>query len=207
MVKRNLTIDYEFVCYTEDPTGIDPNITVKPLPDIDIKGWWFKILFFNPEHELQGNILFLDLDVVVFKNIDNLFTYKPGRFCIIRDFNRHHLKAYQGMNSSIFRITTGSSIGLYKNFIKNTQTVTRRYRGDQEYIYSQLKSGFEFWPDEWIQSYKWEMRGRENIIREGTKRKLKKGSPTILPDTRVAVFHGEPNPHECEDPWVIEHWQ
>ena len=25
MVKRNCTLDYEFVCYTEDCTGIDPN--------------------------------------------------------------------------------------------------------------------------------------------------------------------------------------
>jgi len=23
----------------------------------------------------------------------------------------------------------------------------------------------------------------------------------------VAVFHGDPNPHYCEDPWVVENWK
>ena len=33
MVQRNCTLDYEFVCYTEDPIGIDTSkVTIRPLP-------------------------------------------------------------------------------------------------------------------------------------------------------------------------------
>ena len=40
-------------------------------------------------------MLYLDLDVIVFENIDKLFTYAPGHFCIIRDFNRKNLPNWQ----------------------------------------------------------------------------------------------------------------
>ena len=32
-------------------------------------------------------------------------------------------------------------------------------------------------------------------------------NPKILPETNVAVFHGEPNPHQCIDPWCKENWK
>jgi hypothetical protein len=32
------------------------------------------------------------------------------------------------------------------------------------------------------------------------------GDPVILTETSVAVFHGDPNPHNCKDQWVINNW-
>ena len=80
MTQRNLTTPHEFVCFTEDPRGIDAGITIIPLPTIPLKGWWFKPLLFNPTLQIQGTMLFIDLDVVIFKNIDKLFEYKPDEF-------------------------------------------------------------------------------------------------------------------------------
>ena len=94
-VKRNLTVPFEFVCYTEDKQGIDPAIRIEPIPLLaGVTGWWYKPMFFNPELGLNGTILFFDLDVVVFQNIDNLFTYELDKFCIIRDFNRKFIRNY-----------------------------------------------------------------------------------------------------------------
>jgi hypothetical protein len=45
MVKRNLTIDYEFVCFTENSQDIDPSIRTEPLPSLSVSGWWFKPMF------------------------------------------------------------------------------------------------------------------------------------------------------------------
>ena len=82
MVKRNCTLDYEFVCYTEDPTGIDLNlVTIKPLPTAyRIGGWWFKPLLFNPDSNERGTMLYIDLDVIIFRNIDKLFTHLKDQF-------------------------------------------------------------------------------------------------------------------------------
>lgn len=208
MVERNLTLPYEFVCFTEDNTGINPNIRTESLPwNKSINGWWYKPYFFNPDFLLKGTILFLDLDLIIFKNIDNLFSYKEGSFCIIRDFNRYLIKDYQKFNSSVFRLTTGQHSNVYTNFIKEV-SVTNQFHGDQDWIRHCVKSNFTFWPDSWIQSYKWEMRKRPAMTTapKGERNFVTAGEPVIDPETSIAVFHGDPNPHNCIDPWCAKHW-
>jgi len=209
MVQRNLSLDHEFICYTEDPTDIDSGIRIEPLPALAVQGWWFKPMFFNPELGLKGIILFLDLDIVIFENINNLFEYMPGKFCIIRDFNRHLIKNYPKFNSSIFRLETGQHSNIYSEFIRDISSITRRFQGDQDWIRHCIKLNFEYWPDEWIRSYKWEMRSKPKIDASprGKRDFITTGVPTVLCDTSVAVFHGEPNPHNCKDPWVINNWK
>jgi hypothetical protein len=31
-------------------------------------------------------------------------------------------------------------------------------------------------------------------------------TPKVLNQTSVAVFHGDPNPADCQDPWVKNYW-
>ena len=210
MVKRNLTVPFEFVCYTEDPSDIDTDIRVEPIQIIPgVSGWWYKPMFFNPKLGLKGTILFFDLDVIVFDNIDNLFSYEAGKFCIIRDFNRHVIKNYNKFNSSIFRLTTNMHQHVYTDFIKNPNSQIKRFQGDQDWLRASIKEGtYAYWPDEWIQSYKWEMRGRPEMNRYNGKRNfVSPGEPFIKPETSIAVFHGDPNPKDCIDPWCKEHWK
>ena len=211
MVKRNLTLEHEFVCFTEDRRGIDPEVRIMPLPQLPVTGWWYKPMFFNPKLGLNGTILYLDLDLIIFRNIDNLFEYEPGKFCIIRDFNRIHVRNYQKMNSSIFRLQTGQHRHVYDNFVEDPKHSSRRYHGDQDWIHAQIrhKDGWAFWPEEWIQSYKWEMRGKPRMTRDsrGKRNFERPGQPRVLPSTSVAVFHGDPNTHNCVDPWCKEHWR
>ena len=209
MVDRNLTLDYEFVCFTEDTKGLDPHIRTESLPfSAQIQGWWYKPYFLDPKLCIQGTILFIDLDVIVFRNIDNLFTYNPEQFMIIRDFNRCRIKNYDKFNSSIFRLNTGQHSHVYSEFVKDPSLNSRRFHGDQDWIRNQVKTGFEYWPEEWIQSYKWEMRNKPQMTRgkNGKRNFATPGEPDIKPDTSVAVFHGDPNPHDCVDPWCQQHW-
>ena len=209
MVERNLTIPHEFICFTEDPKGIAEGITVKPLSLLaGVQGWWYKPLFFNPNLGLEGTILFLDLDLIIFRNIDNLFTFSPGKFCIIRDFNRYAIKNYQKFNSSVFRLTTGQHSQVYTDFISRPSSVISKFHGDQDWLYHSIKSNFAYWPDDWIQSYKWEMRRKPPMTTgpDGKRNFKEAGDPIIKPDTSIAVFHGDPNPHNCIDPWCQENW-
>ena len=78
MCKRNMTLPFEFVCFTENPQDLDKDIRVEALPaHRGLQGWWYKPMFFNPDLVLQGTVLFIDLDVIIFKNIDKLFTFQP----------------------------------------------------------------------------------------------------------------------------------
>ena len=209
MVKRNLTLPFDFVCFTDDVNGLDPKIQTMTLPiRHDIGGWWWKPYFFNKELPIQGTILFMDLDVIVFRNIDNLFTYLPGQFCVIRDFNRMTSPNWDKFNSSVFRLETGQHSHVWDNYVADPINTKKKFHGDQDWLYNQVRSGYHFFPDEWLQSYKWEMRGKPPMTRiNGVRNFLEPGNPKILPETNVAVFHGEPNPHQCIDPWCKENWK
>lgn len=210
MVKRNLTVPFKFTCFTEDSSGINKEIHICDLPSIPkANGWWYKPMFFNPDLPLKGKLLFLDLDIIIFNNIDCLFEYKTKQFCIIRDFNRYMNRSWKRMNSSVFRLDIGSQTQVYTEYVKNPVAVIKRFHGDQDWIFNQVKDNWCFWPDEWIQSYKWEMRGKPAMIRDKNgKRNFKEiGTPVIKPETSIAVFHGDPNPADCADPWVVDNWK
>jgi hypothetical protein len=208
MVQRNLTVDYEFVCFTENAEGIDKHITIKPLPQLPVTGWWFKPWFFSNELPIQGTLLYLDLDLIVFKNIDKFFQYEPNKdFLIIRDFNRHVRGTWDRVNSSVFRLKIGSKLSEYHDFVQHRTNYVKRFQGDQDWMYRHCKP-YDYWPDEWAQSYKWEMRGREHLtVVNGVRNFKEAGVPVIKSNTSIAVFHGKPDIHDAVDSWPRENWK
>jgi len=209
MVQRNLTINHEFICFTEQPANLVPGIRVIDLELMPgIEGWWYKPMFFNPNLGLDGVILFLDLDMIIFENINKLFSYKPNEFIIIQDFNRHVVRNYDKFNSSIFRLNTGQHAQVYHDYMADKNNISRRFQGDQDWIRHSIKDKYHYWPVDWIQSYKWEMRGKPQMTGgpRGARDFVTKGDPKILDETCIAVFHGDPNPHYCKDDWVQKNW-
>jgi hypothetical protein len=71
MIRRNTQRPTRTVCFTDRPQGIDPGVETASLPPINIPNrvqWlgWRKISVWQaPLLDLQGDVLFLDLDVVV----------------------------------------------------------------------------------------------------------------------------------------------
>ena len=208
MCQRNTTVPYEFHCITDDPKGLDPHIKTIKLPnDPWIKSWWSKLWMFSKDFPLQGNILFFDLDVIVFKNIDELFNYNPDKFMIIRDFNRCRVKDWKQSNSSVMRWKPGTMNYLWDEFVQNPSRVMQNNHGDQDWIMRRGHQDINHWPDEWIRSYKWEMVGFKNTkIRKGVKH-IFQHPARITENNKVAVFHGEPKPFNCGDDFVVENWK
>ena len=80
--------------------------------------------------------------------------------------------------------------------------------GDQDWITKRAKDDINHWPDDWIQSYKWEMIGLKDtklLTKDG--RKFFRTPATIKDENKVAVFHGEPKPFNCADQWVVDNWK
>ncbi len=209
MVARHTTVPYQFNCLTDDPNGIDPDVNIISLPkEPGIVTWWSKLWMFSPDMPLKGNILFFDLDVVIFDNIDQLFTYNTGKFNIIRDFNRCRIPDWKQSNSSVMRWETGTMDYLWNDFRADVNKIMGRNHGDQDWIMKSAKEDINWWPDEWIRSYKWEMVGFKDtklLNKEG--KKYFRTPAKVQPGNRVAVFHGQPNPMECADEWVIRNWK
>ena len=208
MVKRHTTLPYKFHCLTDDANGLDPDINVIKLPnDPWIKSWWSKLWMFAPEMPIKGNILFFDLDVVIFDNIDILFTHGPGKFHIIRDFNRCRIPEWKLSNSSCMRWESGTMQYLWSEFKDRSAQVMQQNHGDQDWITKRARDDINHWPDQWIRSYKWEMIGYKDTKLRQNNKFIFRRPPKIEENNSVAVFHGEPKPFNCGDQFVIDNWK
>ena len=74
MVQRNTTHEFNFICITEKPEGIDPHIDVRPAmhDNEGLSHWWNRMSLFK-KGVLSGPCINIDLDVVIHDNIDELF--------------------------------------------------------------------------------------------------------------------------------------
>ena len=77
-IKKHLTIPHTFSCFTDDATGLDSNILVKPLKN-KWQGWWSKVHIFDPSvYPTEGAsdwIFYIDLDMIVTGSLDDLVGY------------------------------------------------------------------------------------------------------------------------------------
>lgn len=77
-VRRHLPADLapRYICFTDDPTDLLPEIEARPLPTREWTGWWYKAYLFSTAAGLQGRILYLDLDTVLTGSLAPLATYQ-----------------------------------------------------------------------------------------------------------------------------------
>jgi len=207
MVSRHLTIDYEFVCLTDEPKPIEGVRTIYQRNAGYTRGWWHKVHMFDPDLPLSGRILYFDLDVIIHKNIDKIAQHRSDTFLGIRDFNRKFHPNWKNLNSSVLAWNFGTQNHLWETF-KNGSAKAMRLHGDQDYIWKETKGSIKFFPDNWIQSYKWEIRSKQELVVNKGKRIFRNidNNVKIHPECCVAVFHGEPNPESIGDKFVVDNW-
>lgn len=210
MVSRNTTQKFRFVCLTDDTQGLDKKIKDIKLPK-DLSGWWCKPYMFSSELPVDGTILYLDLDLVISGSLDKLWDFSPNNWCIIRDFVRKMRPKWQKYNSSVIKFRKNELNFIWENFKKNRNTIQKKYLGDQDYLYAISETlPPTFWPDNWIMSYKWEIRHSKEInLKQPRGNRCFKKIEDVKPpkECSIAVFHGDPNPELVEDPWVKQNWR
>lgn len=156
MVARNTTWSVRFVCFTDDPNGIRPQVECQPLPKVEfdapkIGRYWPKLgMMQKGLGGLDGMTLFLDLDLVIIDNIDAFFTH-PGRFCIIREWKDPHL-GYG--NSSIVRFFIGQEANVLDRFYATPpEVLIGTYGSKEQNFLSKAVDEVTFWPPEWCPAF------------------------------------------------------
>jgi hypothetical protein len=202
MVQRNTTVKHNFIVYTENLSlkrKLEGNIEVRQLPHHDYEGWWNKLQLFSPEANLEGNNLFMDLDVVILENIDDMFNFgEDTTFGVINNFNL----STKIFNSSILKFNNKTATDMVWKPWLSQKGELKRLPGDQDVISKlvHLSPNLKIMPDEWSFSYKWFSRQKPRYSKsEWTFEKQ--------PSAKVAVFHGQPNPHQSDQEWVKNSWK
>jgi hypothetical protein len=201
MIQRHTARPTRLVCYTDETQGINNEVEVYPLPYIELpeyRRWfpWRKISLWQKELQgISGEVLYLDLDVVVTGGLDEFFGYKPGHYCVARNWTQP--KERIG-NTSVYRFPVGVHTYLYDRIMNDCEDVLARHRNSQTFISREIKD-MEFWPDDWCVSFKhsllpaWPL----NLFL----------TPALPPATKVVAFTGKPDPDEAmEGRWPHEHW-
>ena len=149
MVSRNITPPFRFVCFTDDTDGIRPEVECQPLPIIDYtipvgtSGQWGKSRLWSKQlGDLTGNVLFMDLDLVIVDNIDGFFDYLPEQQVVMtRNITNPLEKLGQ---TSLFRFRVGCLYPLQQQFSTNQMATIEKYRYEQRFVTKNAPNGAFF---------------------------------------------------------------
>ena len=200
--RKALARPARFICLTDDAKGFDPGIEVFPIPETGLTpeewfrpGVWPKVSLFDRHfHGLRGRALFIDLDMVIVRDLDAFFDMPgPNRPGAVIGTNASPSWGKPGQaseapefGSMIFAFNPGETPEVAEEFQADKQAVWSRFRQEQQYIHSRFPEA-GFWPQGWVSSFKRSLRRPV-------------GLDLVLPpkrpsgETRVLAFHGRPRP-------------
>ena len=198
MVARNTSWHIRFVCFTDDPAGIRPEVECQPLPKVEfdagrIGKYWPKLGLMQKDlGGLTGLTLFLDLDLVILDSIDDFFTH-PGRFLIVREWKDQHL-GYG--NSSVVRYLIGDQSAVLDRFYATpADEIIHRFASKEQNFLSKAAEGVAFWPEGWCVPFSLACLPRNRVIRFFSTPKRPAGGKilvffgSITPETAMTGTH------------------
>jgi len=206
-VVRHAPAGTRFVCFTDDASGLEAGIEARPIPPIRLPatgiggGPWRKLALWSRDIGFTGDLLFLDLDVVIVGPLAEFFSFEPGKLCLIRNWTQK----WDGVgNSSVMRLPAGGAPHLVDDFEADPVGLAAKHSNEQIFLTRESRLPTVFWPKGWCVSFKHELMPwfPRNLWVEAVK----------PPSARIVVFTGHPRPHEAAKgvwpaPWYKKHYK
>jgi len=208
-IQRNTTIEHRFICYTDDPEGVE--CETRPFL-IDLPVWWYIIGLTNPEHEHNDQLVYMDLDTIITGNIDHILTLdKP--FATISDFGWT-----SGLQTAYIMWNKSVRDAVWKHF-------TTKYKPAD---YPKLDCDYTKWggTNQFLEECMGVVRINKNpkpaiqdappVVRlqdvypgecVSYKAQSLQNTQQLNDNIKMVFFHGKPQPHEVDNAWLKEHWK
>lgn len=227
-VLRNTQRDVNFVCVTDDSTGIDSAITCLDLKAFSFSdtlekaqsvapkrnGAYTKLAVFKDGFlPFSGPALALDLDVIITGSLDHLADFAPGHIAMAPPFARSSKRPTFG-EGSVIKFEPEHHGFLFSDMANATEEMVRTSHGsEQSYTSGRAiaRGMFTPFPNDWVVSFKRHCRPKRplNFFM----------APTQPKSASVVCFHGSPNVEQAIEgvtaglfkrtrpaPWVADHW-
>lgn len=194
MVARNITPPFRFVCFCDDAAGIRPEVETWPLPEIDYeipktrRGIWPKSRLWGRRlGDLEGPVLFLDLDIVVTGSLDAFFAWgDPDRVILSRNPANPLERLGQ---TSVFRFPVGKLAPLQRRFAEDPEGIADRYGFEQRFVTRNAPGGIDLFPRGWVVHFRRHCR-RPFPLNYALAPKLPAGA-------RIVIFPGQLTPQHA----------
>ncbi|THK37907.1 glycosyl transferase [Ensifer sp. MPMI2T] len=163
MVARNITPPFTFTCFTDNRSGLRPEILCEDLPPLDVampvntKGIWPKARLWGPKlGNLAGPVLFLDLDLVIVGSLDSFFEFGgPDDVVLARNQTTPFERLGQ---TSLFRFPVGKVVPLQERFRADPQGVADEYSFEQRFVTRNAPGGAKLFPRRWVLHFRQDCR-------------------------------------------------
>lgn len=212
MLLKNFSRPIKLHVYTEEHRPVPEHmikhvLTEWPGVSGHKQSWWYKMQLFDPKH-FSGQLLYFDLDIVVIDKLDWICHLPQRCFWAIHDFRQLWKKSSRTINSSVMYFDTETYRYIWDKFQRvPLSKAMEQYRGDQDFITDAVNlNQLRYFDLKKIVSWRWQALDRNSgNIRQPLNRGVT--YKTILPlDASILVFHGNPKPHEINDPIITKYW-
>lgn len=202
MVRRNLKLDHEFICITDDPEGLDEFVKVVPMwadhRDRERNYKRLKLLSTEMRDLIGERILHLDLDTVIMGDITDLVdTDAHAKIWSVPSAGRHGY----ALNPSMMLFDAGALDHIWRAFDADPEAMAAKVRlagwtGTDQSIISAMGSDLPTWTrDDGLLSY------RDHVEPRPDK---------TPPDGALMVgFYGPYNVEQLarKPNWIWQHWR
>jgi hypothetical protein len=201
MVSRNISRPFRFICFTEASKGLRDEVEVQPLPEFPEPPWeyarycsaWRKLALFRAGlADMQGRVLFLDLDLLILSSLDEMLM-RTEPFLMIENWYQAQQRKGQ---ASVMLFDAGYPEFLLLRYLDDPLKVLNQCQTEQEYISTFLPAEQAiFFPESWCKSFKKHV--MLNIWQRLIGEKYPEPRDAGFIDTKILVFHGRPNPPDA----------
>ncbi|MEC8535340.1 MAG: hypothetical protein VXY55_03530 [Pseudomonadota bacterium] len=203
-IKRFNKRPTRLICFTDDVSGIDEDVITRDIPPVNLPDYkhsppFRKVTLWQyPLGDLEGDVLYLDLDIVICGDLDRFFDYEKGEYCVAENWTQ--IGKNIG-NTSCYRFPVGRYKHIFDDFNANPAKIEKKYGISQKYI-SDAVGKMVYWPADWVVSFK------HTLLPPWPLNFFKTAKPG--PNTSVVAFTGKPDPDEAMvGTWPVEgeHWK
>ena len=224
-LKRNCTIPFEFICYSDNP-NVKADVVIPLKPHSEIKKHWYKLSYFNPlfaNQNPEDEIIIMDIDQVIVNNIDDLIGYPVGDYELVsydKWWGGHQILK---MNAGFMKFKSGQLKIIWDTFIRAPEDwqlnyyrkgiVHHKYYGEQNFVNRMCEKyniNLTLMPGEWV----CKLTNDEEEDRKFNIEYMKKFNKDYMildkPIEDIKIIHfanPDANIHTSKYSWIKDYWR